>query len=674
MPSAALATWQEPVGGARQVSDIGSQPAAASIGGVPYVAWSEVHGARSQVFVARLNASGTAWEKVGGPVNFDLTESATNPSLTAVGDVPYVAFVEKGGVRVARLNAANHWEEPWRGVDATHGGINEDAAHNVGSPTLASVDGVPYVAWDENNGTVDVVRVARLDTSTHPFATWAEPWTGVSATAGGIEQVPNHDGVSPAVASINSTPYVAWRESNGAGKYQVRVARLNPGNGTWEEPWSGVSATSGGINDPTHDAFVVTEARPSLTSINNFPYVAWTDSDGVHAAAARVARLDTSTVPAPTWKQEATGVSATDGRINQSPSNDAFGVSLTSVNAAPFGVGVPYIAWDEHTNGVFVLRVARFNSATHGWEQAWPGVTQTFGAIGETQATSEREPSIVSVGGVPYLARDIYIQNGATSSTGGIRISRLEPDFTSQSAAPSAGGESFTVTAQTYGIPYPLGFQYGPALDAQTTAQPAPAGSDTVTVTRAVGRLSPATTYEYRPFATAGVPAPLVFGPTLTFLTDASGTGAASGSGSAGSTTLATVQRLRISPTAFRPAPTGPSVGVARRAAYGTVVTYNLDRAGSVRFTVARPQAGRRGAHGVCLAPTKRNKTARTCTRLVTLRGGFTVSGRAGANSFRFTGRLNGTRLTPGRFLLNAMPISGTLKGRTMSAAFRIIR
>src|SRR5262249_29142099 len=157
VPSAATAKWQEPVGGVRPVSDIGVQPSLAAVGSVPYVAWTGEDGPRSLLFVARLNASGTAWEEVGGPVNYDTSHDAQDPALPSVGGVPYVAWNENDGanteVRVARLNAAGtQWDEPWKGVDATHGGINEDASKNADDTSLAVVGGVPYVGWDEGTG------------------------------------------------------------------------------------------------------------------------------------------------------------------------------------------------------------------------------------------------------------------------------------------------------------------------------------------------------------------------------------------------------------------------------------------------------------------------------------------------------------------------------------------
>jgi hypothetical protein len=104
------------------------------------------------------------------------------------------------------------------------------------------------------------------------------------------------------------------------------------------------------------------------------------------------------------------------------------------------------------------------------------------------------------------------------------------------------------------------------------------------------------------------------------------------------------------------------------------VVTYNLDRAGSVTFTVTQGAPGRRGAHGTCVRPTRRNRKARRCTRTVTLHGSFAERGAAGANSFRFTGRLGRKALKPGSYRLVATPTSGRLKGRSLNARFRIVK
>jgi DNA-binding beta-propeller fold protein YncE len=87
-------------------------------------------------------------------------------------------------------------------------------------------------------------------------------------------------------------------------------------------------------------------------------------------------------------------------------------------------------------------------------------------------------------------------------------------------------------------------------------------------------------------------------------------------------------------------------------------VSYRLSEPASVTFTVAREQPGRTVRHR-CVKPTRRNRKDRRCTQLVTLRGGLAESGRAGANRFRFGGKIGGRRLGPGTYVLTAVPSGG---------------
>jgi hypothetical protein len=135
---------------------------------------------------------------------------------------------------------------------------------------------------------------------------------------------------------------------------------------------------------------------------------------------------------------------------------------------------------------------------------------------------------------------------------------------------------------------------------------------------------------------------------------------------------IAAVSKLALSPSTFRAGPRGASaVAAAKR--YGGKVTFGLNVAASVRFTVQRRNDGRKVKHGKktsCDRSTKRNRANKTCTRHVTLKGSFTRAGLAGTNRFRFTGRLNGKRLAPGRYLL----VATATKGRSATANFRVIR
>jgi hypothetical protein len=58
----------------------------------------------------------------------------------------------------------------------------------------------------------------------------------------------------------------------------------------------------------------------------------------------------------------------------------------------------------------------------------------------------------------------------------------------------------------------------------------------------------------------------------------------------------------------------------------------------------------------------------------VALSGSFTRAGQAGANSFRFTGRLAGHKLKPRSYQLIATPSAAGKAGQSATAAFRIIK
>jgi hypothetical protein len=154
-------------------------------------------------------------------------------------------------------------------------------------------------------------------------------------------------------------------------------------------------------------------------------------------------------------------------------------------------------------------------------------------------------------------------------------------------------------------------------------------------------------------------------------------TGGGSAPGSASGSASPAASGESISPSSFEAAPSGPSAASARRRKYGARVTYTLNVATEVRFTVQQRQPGRytgKGRKRRCVAQTRKNAKAKKCTRLVTLRGSFARSGLAGANSFRFTGRVGGKTLKPGTYALVATPMANGKAGHAATATFRIKR
>ena len=138
-------------------------------------------------------------------------------------------------------------------------------------------------------------------------------------------------------------------------------------------------------------------------------------------------------------------------------------------------------------------------------------------------------------------------------------------------------------------------------------------------------------------------------------------------------TTAPVTSGLAVSSSTFRAAGSGGSTA-ARRPPIGTTVRYRLSEPAKVLFTVQRETAGRKVGKS-CVATTRGNRTKRRCTRYVAVRGSFTHSGRQGANSFRFTGRLGGRKLAPGVYRLTSVPTDAAgNRGRAQFVRFTIVR
>jgi homogentisate 1,2-dioxygenase len=87
----------------------------------------------------------------------------------------------------------------------------------------------------------------------------------------------------------------------------------------------------------------------------------------------------------------------------------------------------------------------------------------------------------------------------------------------------------------------------------------------------------------------------------------------------------------------------------------GTRITATVSEAGTLRFTVQRRRAGRKARY-------------RT-------RGSFTRNAKAGTNRVRFSGRLKGRRLAPGRYRLRAVAVDAAgNRSKAKFVTFRVVR
>jgi polyvinyl alcohol dehydrogenase (cytochrome) len=102
-------------------------------------------------------------------------------------------------------------------------------------------------------------------------------------------------------------------------------------------------------------------------------------------------------------------------------------------------------------------------------------------------------------------------------------------------------------------------------------------------------------------------------------------------------------------------------------------VTYRLSAAATVTLTLERQAAGRKVKRR-CVRQTKKNHRHARCTRWVAVPVSITLAGKAGANTFTFTGRIGGHRLRPGSYRLTAAPAAHGHTGARRTVTFKIVR
>lgn len=530
LPAAAQAGWNEPWAVSASDAGVSTDPTANSLfpsmtvaDGVPYVAWQEgASDGNVELRVARYDGSGWVqpWPNVSaasGGFNRMATNSAANASMATVGGVPYVAYVETDDigifeVRVQRLAAnGTTWEEPWDGASAATGGINILTNKDAQVPQIADVGGVPYVAWIESDNTNAEVRVKRLSGNA-----WVE-LDGATATDGGVNVDTAKSATDVSITDVGGVPYVAWIEPDAGGNNELRVAFYDSVADDWDEPSSAATASGGGINQRSDLAAL----NPTIADVGGVPYVSWQETDTFNFEV-RVARLEGDA-----WKQPWTGVSNLSGGVNTDSSGHGQHPHMTVI------AGRPYIAWSQSTD-VGRVTVARLNATGTGWE-----VVDEF-------TTGGQRFWIAAAGGVPLVAWD----------SGEIHIARLEPEFGTASSFPSATGAILLQEVQAFGVEYPIGFEFGPGSGFGTEAAPVTTtyASDTDTVYTEIGGLSPSTLYSWRAFGT-DLTRRTAVGTTSQFTTAAAPATSDTGTGDTGGTTSSPAETTPVPTPAPTPVP-----------------------------------------------------------------------------------------------------------------------
>jgi hypothetical protein len=171
----------------------------------------------------------------------------------------------------------------------------------------------------------------------------------------------------------------------------------------------------------------------------------------------------------------------------------------------------------------------------------------------------------------------------------------------------------------------------------------------------------------------SGASSPAASSPTAMVTSGSSGSGGtpppAGTSPPAARPPKVTGYRIANNPFVVAAAPT-PIMATAAASTHrrGTMFSYTLSEAATVRITIFQRLSGRRRGRS-CVPPTKQQRKAKMCSRILT-RGTLTRASHQGANSVAFSGRIGSTPLKPGHYqatLTATDRVKQTSKAQTIS-------
>jgi hypothetical protein len=249
-------------------------------------------------------------------------------------------------------------------------------------------------------------------------------------------------------------------------------------------------------------------------------------------------------------------------------------------------------------------------------------------------------------------------------------VSRAGPGTVATTASPdiTLGSGALTDTATVSGVTSPVAgatidFRlFGPddatcaGTPVFTSTKPANAAGSTVSATSDAFTPTQAGTYRWVASYSGDV-------------NNLPASGACNDAGETTTVTVATTPPVDPAPaiTAFR---FSPARFTARK---GAQIGLTLSEDAAVRVVIQRARPGRR-AGGRCRAVSRANRKKPKCTRFVAA-GAVTFAGKAGANQFKFDGRVRGRRLAAGKYRATAKATDGAGQvsaGR--SAGFKIVK
>jgi hypothetical protein len=516
-PAAASADWHEPVAGASPINASPTRnadaPSLALIDGIPYVAWNEDttqsgQGNSSTIQVAQLAPNGQSWNLVGEsnnpPISLLSTTSSDNPSLANVQGTPWIAWQEGVSQQDVEIRVAHLADGAWTEVPPTstiNHPINHDRSASDGggmasSPTLVD-DGTghPFVSFYELDPYSGSGPQSMFASGESPAQVWVDQlnstgdgWNEVGG--GSVNADPASDAALPHMTVINGVPWVVYYQivpGNSGPSLDIDAAYLNSAGNAWVQVGP---IASGGFNEFNATA---------IANVGGTPYVAISETSN-NAAAVSVFSYSGGS-----WNLVGGGPASGTGTSAYSP-------SIAEIN------GEPWVAWQSGSGSSPNSSASQAAYLSNGsWQQAGTEAN-------DNQDHPDTSVSLASVNGIPWMAlieqdETVAGSNSGPACCGQVRVSRLEPTFTSEDVGASDTAATLLTQVQTFGLAYPVGFRWGPSGSLANTTPTSNTSGSSAFVTATITGLQPSSLYTYAPYATAGTPEPLVEGPENAFVT-----------------------------------------------------------------------------------------------------------------------------------------------------------
>ena len=309
--------------------------------GAPIVAWTEITGSGSNIYVARYNSSANgglgAWEALGTSLNsggISGTGAADNAQIVLSSAGPVVAWLDSSSgttqVYVKQFTGGS-WQT--MGAGSASGGGVSNSVTSLSDLALATDGAKVAIAWSQTVGGSREIYLRE-----YSGGAWNQ--LAGSASGNGLSNS-NGDSQSPTVAYNGGSLFVAWSD-NTNGRYNIYAMRYN--GASWVSAGTGANAL-GGVSNTSSQSL-----QPKLVSGGGRLYLAWTenhvtptvpnDTDPPPPLSALYVKRWNGTA----FAEELPGDATYQGI---SPSGGVLQANSLAVDAA----GHPFVAWQDARQG-----------------------------------------------------------------------------------------------------------------------------------------------------------------------------------------------------------------------------------------------------------------------------------------------------------------------------------